>query len=162
MIITCPSCEKKFEIDATLIPEKGRTLECGSCGNRWFYQINSSIQDKTDQITEPIKSKETSNFDKPKNFINNDYKNIENTKNLKQFKNDQLDKEKNIQKVSYFGFKSALSILIVGIISFISFIILLDTFKNPLIKIYPELELILFNLFETLKDIFLFIENLLI
>ena len=162
MIITCPSCEKKFEIDATLIPEKGRTLECGSCGNRWFYQINVNIDDKTDQITEPIISKETSYFDKPKNFINNDYKNIENTKNLKQFKNDQLDKEKDIQKVSNFGLKNVLSIIIVGIISFISFVILLDTFKKPLIKIYPELELILFNLFETLKDIFLFIENLLI
>ena len=162
MIITCPSCEKKFEIDATLIPEKGRTLECGSCGNRWFYQINVNIDDKIDQITEPIISKKTNYFDKPKNFINNDYKNIENTKNLKQFKNDQLDKEKDIQKVSNFGLKNVLSILIVGIISFISFVILLDTFKKPLIKIYPELELVLFNLFETLKDIFLFIENLLI
>ena len=162
MIISCPSCEKKFEIDATLIPKKGRTLECGSCGNRWFYKIKADIQNKTNQTTERIISKETSKFNKPPNITNNEYKNIVNTKNLKQFKNDKLNEEKNIHKVSNFGLKSVLSILIVGIISFISFVILLDTFKNPLIKIYPGLELVLFNLFETLKDIFLFVENLLI
>ena len=38
MIITCPSCEKKFEIDESLIPEKGRNLQCGSCNRKWFYK----------------------------------------------------------------------------------------------------------------------------
>ena len=38
MIITCPCKEKKFEIDAALIPDNGRTLECGSCGQKWFYK----------------------------------------------------------------------------------------------------------------------------
>ena len=38
MIITCPSCEKKFEIDESLIPEKGRNLQCGSCNKKWFYK----------------------------------------------------------------------------------------------------------------------------
>ena len=38
MIITCPCGVKKFEIDATLIPDNGRNLECGSCGHVWFFK----------------------------------------------------------------------------------------------------------------------------
>ena len=52
------------------------------------------------------------------------------------------------------------SYLLVLIISFVAFIILIDTLKSPLINLFPELELILFNLFETLKDIKLFIIDL--
>ena len=31
---------EKFEIDAVLIPENGRTLECGSCGQNSFIRKN--------------------------------------------------------------------------------------------------------------------------
>ena len=40
MIITCPCGEKRFEIDAALIPDKGRTLKCGSCDKVWFFKMN--------------------------------------------------------------------------------------------------------------------------
>ena len=40
MIITCPSCKKKFEIDQKLIPLEGRMLQCGSCDRQWFFKIN--------------------------------------------------------------------------------------------------------------------------
>ena len=53
-----------------------------------------------------------------------------------------------------------LSVLIVFIISFVALIILLDTLKTPLINVFPGLEIILFNLFETLQDIKLFIIDL--
>ena len=43
MIITCPSCKKKFEIDAALIPDEGRTLKCGSCDHVWFYKKGEEI-----------------------------------------------------------------------------------------------------------------------
>ena len=52
------------------------------------------------------------------------------------------------------------SYLIVFIISFVALIILLDTLKTPLINVFPGLEIILFNLFETLQDIKLFIIDL--
>ena len=42
----------------------------------------------------------------------------------------------------------------------IAIFILIDTFKSPLIDIFPKLENILFNLYETLKDIKLFIIDL--
>ena len=42
----------------------------------------------------------------------------------------------------------------------VALIILLDTLKTPLINVFPGLEIILFNLFETLQDIKLFIIDL--
>jgi len=38
--------------------------------------------------------------------------------------------------------------------------VLIDTLKTPLINIFPQLEIVLFNLFETLKDVKLFIIDL--
>ena len=37
MIISCPECNKKFEIDSKLIPDNGRLLKCGSCNYEWFF-----------------------------------------------------------------------------------------------------------------------------
>ena len=33
MIIECISCNKKFEVNSELIPDSGRTIQCGSCKN---------------------------------------------------------------------------------------------------------------------------------
>ena len=52
------------------------------------------------------------------------------------------------------------SYLLVFIISFVAVLILVDTLKSPLINLFPGLEIVLFNLFETLKDIGLFIIDL--
>ena len=49
---------------------------------------------------------------------------------------------------------------IVLIITSIAAIIFLDTFKNNLSSIFPNLELFLYNLFETIKDINLFFKDL--
>ncbi len=49
---------------------------------------------------------------------------------------------------------------IVFIITIIAVIIILDTFKSPLSSIFPNLELFLFNLIESLKDIKFFIKDL--
>ena len=53
-----------------------------------------------------------------------------------------------------------LNILVVSIISFAAFIIIIDTFKTPLGKIVPNTELLLYNLYETFRDIGLFIQDL--
>ena len=37
MIINCPCGEKKFKINASLIPKEGRNLQCGSCNKKWFF-----------------------------------------------------------------------------------------------------------------------------
>ena len=61
---------------------------------------------------------------------------------------------------STFYFGKFLSYLIVLIITFVALIIILDTFKIPLSVFFPNLELILYNLFETLKDLILFTKDL--
>ena len=38
MIITCNNCNKKFDIDSSLIPDKGRLLQCVSCDHKWFFK----------------------------------------------------------------------------------------------------------------------------
>ena len=45
MIIDCPNCDKKFEIDKKLIPSDGRLLQCGSCNNKWFFKIENDEQE---------------------------------------------------------------------------------------------------------------------
>ena len=60
-----------------------------------------------------------------------------------------------ISKISDF-----FSYLLVFLISFVALIILLDTLKSPIINVFPGLEIVLFNLFETLKDVKLFIIDL--
>jgi len=59
-----------------------------------------------------------------------------------------------------FTFGNFLSYIIVSIITFIAIIIVLDTFKSPLSNIFPNLELVLYNLFETLRDVILFAKDL--
>ena len=64
------------------------------------------------------------------------------------------------QKKNKFSLSKFLSYIIVIIISFIGLILLLDTFKFQLFSIMPGLEFVLFSLFETLKDVQLFIKDL--
>ena len=45
MIITCPNCNKQFEIDKSLIPDEGRDLQCGSCDHVWFYKSEEKNND---------------------------------------------------------------------------------------------------------------------
>ena len=70
------------------------------------------------------------------------------------------EKKPKSSKKSSFSFAKFLSYILVTIISFIALIILIDTFKSPLYRIFPNLEFILFNFYETLKDIELFFRDL--
>ena len=152
MIITCPHCEKKFQVDSNLIPEKGRMLKCGSCDQTWFF--NPSLQ-KGSQDSKDIKTDKKSEIvtDKKSEIVED---NDEITSVGEQTKNET----KKINKSSNFGVGKILSYLIVIIISFIGVIVILETFKTPLGNIFPGLEFMLYSLFETIKDIFLFFKNL--
>ena len=146
MIITCPHCEKRFEVDSNLIPDKGRILKCGSCDQTWFYNPTKAIKSDISQEIEPE--------EKPKLPEKN-----KETININGHKNDKI---KEIKKSSNFRIGKILSYLIVIIISFIGVIVILETFKTPLGNIFPGLEFILYSLFETIKDIFLFFKNLIL
>ena len=161
MIITCPSCQKKFEIDENLIPEKGRLLRCGSCDHTWFFENKVqqySIFDESEAIAETsinISKEKTKQIKRPNINKEQDYQKVK-TKKLKE-KGSELVEYKPKTK---FTFGKFLSYIIVIIISFISFIIFLDTFKFQLYILYPDLEIFLFSFYETLKDIQLFIIDL--
>ena len=150
MIITCPSCQKKFELDDNLLPENGRTLQCGSCNHKWFFKKKDEIKIFEKQLESSENEKIDSN-----EASTGDQLNI-----LKNRTNDNIDKKrkpksKNLSILNFFNY------LIVLIISFIALIIFLDTFKNNLSEIFPNLELFLYNLFETIKDLKLFFNDLL-
>ena len=164
MIITCPNCNKSFKIDKSLIPDEGRDLQCGSCNHLWFYEFKEE-KDEALKLNEEVVGKNIENKDEYKNKkteekkqalenINNEINNEKNEKILEKRKNKTTSKNADNKWSRFFSY------LIVFIISFIAFIILLDTLKTPIIEVFPELEIILFNLFETLQDIKLFIIDL--
>ena len=163
MIITCPNCNKQFRIDNSLIPNEGRDLQCSSCKNIWFYKIeeetdevlklndkieNKDVETKLEKKEKIIEEKKQDS-EKVNTKVNNEKENI-----LKKQKNNTLPKNLNNNGIKFFSY------LIVFIISFLALIILLDTLKTPLINVFPRLEVILFNLFETLQDLKLFIIDL--
>ena len=160
MIITCPYCKKQFKIDSSLIPQEGRELQCGSCERVWFYKPKNESET-------PLALNENISVNKVESDIDTKDKNVEFGKKLQQQKiikpkiKKEISKEipETVKKSSNKGSK-LFSYLIVLIVSFVALIILLDTLKTPFINVFPELEMILFNLFETLKDIKLFIIDL--
>ena len=144
MIIECPKCNKKFQIDQNLIPNNGRKLQCGSCDHNWFFKFENEnkVKNENIQIDEKVNdSKEKTSFEE--DTIENENKNTNNEESKL--------KENNL---NYF------KIILVAIISFVAFIIVLDTFKNSLTSIFPNIKIILDNLYQSLHDIKLFMLDL--
>ena len=164
MIITCPNCNKKFKIDNSLIPDEGRDLQCGSCNHVWLYKIeeeNSKILELKEEIeSNDIETKVDKNNEEIVENKNPLTKIKTEINNQKKEKKSEKQKETIISKNKENNGNKFFSYLIVFIISFVALIILLDTLKNPFINVFPELEILLFNLFETLQDIKLFIIDL--
>ena len=164
MIITCPNCNKQFKIDNYLIPDEGRELQCGACNNLWFYKIeeknNKTLKLKQEIVSEQIETKVVNKDEKieekkqKEKIIKNEINNKKKQESSEKQKNTKIFKKPENKASNLFSY------LIVFIISFVALVILLDTLKNPLINVFPGLEIILFNLFETLQDIKLFIIDL--
>ena len=150
MEIQCPKCNRSFKIDKSLIPEKGRLLQCGTCGHKWFFKnIIHETKTKAGNINEEniLKKPEiTKKIQNPKININED------EYNKTKIKGDI--RKKNVNKINYIKF------FFVIIISIVALILILDTFKDILIKIFPNIKILLNNLYETLKDISLFFFDL--
>jgi predicted Zn finger-like uncharacterized protein len=165
MIISCPNCNKQFKINPSLIPDNGRDLKCGSCDHVWFYKID-------DNITEPLSLRDDFAKKEIKDEIDN--KIVDNTNEPNDLSSQKdidyrinktddkiTEKQKPVKnKIKKNTSSKFFSYLLVSIISFVALIILVDTLKVPLINIFPGLEILLFNLFEILKDIKLFIIDL--
>ena len=153
MIVDCINCEKKFDVESDLIPDKGRLVQCNSCDFKWFFKkeiINVPIKVENDETINLLDKASDSELDKDKIIENNDVETVE--ENI-------LDKKSNL-KTKYKRNYNILNLFIVFIISFVALIIVIDTFKYPIGKIVPNIELLLYNLYESLKDIILFVRDL--
>ena len=150
MEIQCPKCNKSFKIDKSLIPEKGRLLQCGTCSHRWFFK---NIIHETETITKNINEENILKKPEITKKIQNPTKNI---KEEEYNKTEIIDdfRKKNVNKINYIKF------FFVVIISIVALILILDTFKDIFIKIFPNIKILLNNLYETLKDISLFFYDL--
>jgi len=181
MIITCNNCNKKFNIDSNLIPDMGRLLQCASCDHKWFFK-KEVLENSESQIVEEIDNDSVNIFDQ-NNPSNKDEINpsdltsevvevdIEEKLDEKiEVNNEEEPKKKiddNINESTTINAKpkkqknfKILNIFIVAIISSVAFIIIVDTFKYPIGKIVPNIEFILYNLYESINDISLFIRDL--
>ena len=167
MIIQCINCIKKFKVDPALVPKDGRSIQCGACNHTWFYSPSTIFS--TDILIEKDVnelSQKNKTVKKKEDLENTDYNNEKvnnNNYTLQKVKKETNKAEVTTKsvKISYkFDLIKILSFIIVLIISFIGIIIFLDTFKSTLSNFYPGLELLLYNLFESVKDIDLFIKDL--
>jgi len=158
MIIDCINCTKKFEVNASLIPDNGRTIQCGTCNHVWFYKPKIE-QSKNEIKTEVSSSNSNNNIleNKEDDHANEKLLKTDETKNTEPSSNELI----NEIKKTTFSVSKFLSYFLVFLITFIALIIVLDTFKSPLSSIIPGLEIFLYNFFETLKDLYLLIKNLL-
>jgi predicted Zn finger-like uncharacterized protein len=165
MIITCINCDKKFDVVTSLIPEKGRLLQCNSCNHKWFFKkenINEPIKpvktnyypDKIELFKKEIEAAEVKSPE-PMELLD---KSPENEKKKNDYKrnrkNSDIDTSKKINNSNILG------LTIIFIISFIAIIIIMDTFQVPISKIVPDIEFILYNLYESINDLILFFSDL--
>ena len=169
MIITCNNCNKKFDIESNLITDKGRLLQCASCNHKWFFK--KEILDNTlSPIEEDISNDSVDIFHQNSSSTNEEESVSNEPKDEVEVNLEEVTREKteiNIDESPQVNTKpkkqknfKILNIFIVAIISSVAFIIILDTFKYPIGKIVPNIEFILYNLYESIKDISLFIKDL--
>ena len=152
MIISCEKCNKKFELADNLMPNTGRLLQCGSCSYQWHYipesiiELVDEVKDENELTDQPDKILQPTNIKKIKKHKASINKDI-----YKPYSEETKSTKKSVGFFSY---------LLVLIISLVGLVILIDTFKLQLSNIIPNLDFYLVSLHDTLKDIFLFFEDL--
>ena len=167
MIIECPNCNKKFNLDGKLIPENGRTLKCGNCDHIWHYKITLKKNSDVQKISEDKNSEIDINTSKKDNEIKekvNDEDISDINKKVKpKIKAGDSETEKDNERVDYYEgnkLKMIFLYIVIFIISLIGLIFLLDTFKYNLSNIFPGIVPLFDSIYETLLDLKLFIKDL--
>tara|TARA_Y100001970_G_scaffold292980_1_gene436994 strand:- start:875 stop:1510 length:636 start_codon:yes stop_codon:yes gene_type:complete len=168
MIIECPNCNKKFNLEEKLIPKNGRNLKCNGCDHIWHYKVALKADTEDFKISEYQKTSsdiESSDIDNKKIFgeKRNDDGALNTDKNILKVEKNEIRKinvENKNKKEKELSFKMIFIYFIVIIISLIGIIILLDTFKTYLSNIFPNLSTFFNTFSETLLDLKLFIKDL--
>ena len=172
MILTCNSCDKKFVVPDTAITAAGRTVQCGSCGNKWKqFPINENIKTQSLTKIKKIDSKPKSiqpKIQKPKKVK----KNVKKPREISLYspeylakkhgiKIDNIQSNKTISKTDKdsvsFGFYNSLILFLVFIIAFSKGLHFSQEF---IVNKFPFTEYYLDYFFESLRNIFEICKNL--
>jgi len=162
MIIECPACSKKFNIDEKLIPDEGRLLKCGNCDHTWFYkkEDNLKLETETIKINEINENKSEINIE-PVDVPVKETKKIKKKISKKSSTKESTSKELvSIDKSSVSKENNIIKKIFLIIISIIAFILLIDTFKNQISVIFPGILKMSDSLYLVINDLKLFIKDL--
>ena len=166
MILTCNSCGKKFVVPDNAITASGRTVQCGSCGNKWKQFPPQNLKKETiiDKKISPVVKKSITKIPKPKS------KKVKKPREINLYSPEYLEKKHGIslnnvetnkklvsvKKVSY-GFYNSLLLFIVLIIIFSRS---LYFFQDFVIINFPITEFYLNYFFESMRNMFEIFKNL--
>ena len=166
MILTCNSCGKKFVVPDNAITASGRTVQCGSCGNKWkqFPPQNLKKEIIIDKKISPAVKKSITKIPKPKT------KKVKKPREINLYSPEYLQKKHGIslnnvvnnkkkitdEKVS-FGFYNSLLLFIVLIISISRG---LYFFQDFITQNLPFSEFYLDYFFESMRNMFEIFKNL--
>ena len=162
MIIECPACSKKFNIDEKLIPDEGRLLNCGNCDHTWFFKKDENIklETETNKINQINENKSEINIEPVEEPIKQ-IKKIRKKISKKSSINESSSKELvSIDKSSVSRENNIIKKIILIIISLAAFILLIDTFKNQISVIFPGIVQMSDSLYLVINDLKLFIKDL--
>ena len=162
MIIECPACSKKFNIDEKLIPDEGRLLKCGNCEHTWFYKKEEKIKLEAEttnksQIEENKSEINIEPVEEPIKQTKKIRKKISKKSSTKESTSKELV---SIDKSSVSRENNIIKKIFLIIISIIAFILLLDTFKNQISVIFPGILKMSDSLYLVINDLKLFIKDL--
>ena len=163
MILSCNSCEKKFVVPDKAITDAGRTVQCGSCGNKW-KQFPIKNENITTRIIKTKTSPPASKVSKVKK------KKIKKNREIELYSPEYLKKKHGIsldgeiasykktskEKVS-FGFYNS---LILFVVIFIFFSKSLHFSQEFIAQKLPFTEFYIDYFFESIKNIFEILKNL--
>jgi|TARA_B110000211_G_scaffold211756_1_gene250894 predicted Zn finger-like uncharacterized protein len=166
MILSCNSCEKRFVIPDQAITAAGRTVQCGSCGNKWRqFPIKSETTEITSEKKINIKKtpviRKVSRPKKEKvkkireiNLYSPEY--LEKKHGI-SLKDEKTNKNTNISKKISFGFYNSLILFVVFTITLSKG---LHFFQDFIVKTLPFTEFYLDYFFESIRNMFEIWKNL--
>ena len=166
MILNCNSCEKKFVVPDQAITASGRTVQCGSCGNKWKQFPITNELGKT-AVVKKIKIEKK--LDRKK-IVNQKRKVVKKTREINLYSPEYLQKKHGInlnnieqkitkkteEKVS-FGFYNSLILFIILIVAFSRSLYFLQDF---IVQVFPLTKFYLDYFFENIRNVFEIWKNL--
>ena len=166
MILNCNSCEKKFVVPDQAITASGRTVQCGSCGNKWKQFPITNELGKT-AVVKKIKIEKK--LDRKK-IVNQKRKIVKKTREINLYSPEYLQKKHGInlnnieqkitkkteEKVS-FGFYNSLILFIILIVAFSRSLYFLQDF---IVQVFPLTNFYLDYFFENIRNVFEIWKNL--